>query len=61
MIIKVGPKNRHVEIPEGYKIIKEGEVKDKDLFLNLSTYKFNMVDSEDLLMDAENFDLLIRK
>jgi hypothetical protein len=61
MIIKFGPKNRHITIPDDYDVIKEGEVKVGDLFLNLSNYHFNMVDSEDLLMDAGNFDLLIRK
>lgn len=60
-IVKVGPKNRHVEIPDGYKVIKEGAVQFDDLFLNLSTYRFNMVDEEDLFVDAESFDLLIRK
>lgn len=59
--IKFGPKNRHIQIPDGYEIVREGHVKEKDMFLNLSTYRFNMVDIDDLNDNVESFDLLIRK
>jgi hypothetical protein len=59
--IKWGPKNRHIQIPDGYEIVKEGNVELNDMFLNLSTYRFNMVDEDDLRDSVESFDVLIRK
>lgn len=63
MIEKVGPKNRHVDIPDGWQRVTSGKVLRGDKFLLCPSYtKWILVDEEDLqdCMMAENFDCLIR-
>lgn len=62
-IIKIGSKGRHLVVPEGWNLIKEGFVKKGDLFANLMTFKWTPIDNQDLEENsqANEFDFLIRK
>jgi len=60
-IIKVGPKHRHVEIPQGYVRVLNGVAQNGDRFCNLQTFGFNLCEADDLGMAFDTFDLLIRK
>ncbi len=66
MKIKVGPKGRHVEIPEGWERVESGLACKDDRFLNLmyfekGTVVWSKVDKEDLecgLMAADYWCLM---
>jgi len=62
-IIKFGPKNKHITIPEGYTIIKEGVCQENDRFLvvNDGTFRNILPHFKDFIGDsAEEFECLIR-
>jgi len=62
MIVKTGPKGRHLRIPEGWHRIRKGPVHPRDRFANLGTYGWSEVDAEDIAaMTAEDFYCLIRQ
>lgn len=59
--VRVGPKHKHVEVPDGWAVVKSGPVRKDDMFVDLRSYKFSPVDEDDLQMDAGDFDCLVRK
>jgi hypothetical protein len=59
--IRVGPKGRHVNIPEGWYRITSGTCISRDQFADTRSGRFRPVESEDLDMPADSFDCLIRK
>ena len=59
--VKIGEKQKHVQIPEGWHQVKEGLVKEKDKFYNLQYHVFTDVEDEDLGDNAEWYACLIRK
>lgn len=63
-IAKVGPKNRHVEIPEGWERVTEGTVQEGDRFLHTQTKMFVAVENYELgdrIGIDSDYDLLIRE
>jgi hypothetical protein len=61
MIIKVGDKQRHVEIPEGYKIKKSGKLTKENMYLHLQKLVWDNIEEEDLQFDAADFDYVIER
>lgn len=59
--VKVGPKNRHMTIPDGWERVLSGPARKNDRYANLQYYQFTDIEEEDLLFDAETFDCLIRR
>lgn len=59
--VKVGPKNRHMTIPDGWERVLSGPARQNDMYADLCHYRFMNVEEEDLLFDAETFDCLIRR
>lgn len=58
---KIGAKNRHIEIPEGYRILSgEEQMKEGDLVANIYTIRFERIDKEDVGLEAGIYDLVIR-
>lgn len=61
-IVLLGNKKKHLKIPDGYKRIYSGKCRHGDMYGNLMTYKWSLVDQEDVdSMTADEFDVLIRK
>lgn len=60
-VVKVGPKEKHVKIPEGWRQVTAGECKKGDRYADLLRYAFLKVEEEDLGMPADSFDCLIRE
>lgn len=61
-IAKVGDKGRHVEIPEGWEVVKSGGPKLGDRFLLCPSYdRWVDIDKDDLDDVLANYDCLIRK
>jgi uncharacterized membrane protein len=61
MKVKIGTKGKHMEIPDGWFQVTEGECEEYDMFANVQTFKWNHVESDDVKMPANTFDCLIRK
>lgn len=62
--IQVGPKQKHLTIPEGWKLLTEGKVEDRDKFCNVGNQNapyWEYVDSEDIGESVEDYDFLIRE
>jgi hypothetical protein len=59
--VRIGPKGRHLAIPDGYTKIEDGEAQAGDLFANLMTGQWSPVDHADIGDHAINFDYLIRR
>jgi len=66
--VKVGPKGKHIIIPDGWEQVKTGPVKRGDRYADLRYYTFVDVEEEDLTvshegvaMTAKDFDCLIRQ
>jgi len=57
----VGPKGRLAVVPEGWHLVARGPVYTGDKFAHTVTAKWVDTDEDDLLLQAENFDALIRK
>ena len=57
---KVGPRGRLVTIPEGFIKVEEGCAKKGDWFANTVTAYFEMCEDDDVGMEHDTFDLLIR-
>lgn len=60
-VVKIGPKGRHLMIPEGWELIPAGQCKPGDRFANLYTRRWQEVDADDIGDPAELFDYLIRE
>ena len=60
MSIHVGPKGKHVSVPEGWEVIKDGKCIKEDKFVNLQTFKFQYVDPDDIDLPVSAFEVLIR-
>ena len=58
---KVGPKNRHVTIPQGWHRVMEGVVKEFDKFASTDTLQFHLVEEDDIGLPFDFFDLIIRE
>ncbi len=68
MKVKVGPKGRHVEIPENWERVESGLACKDDMFLNLMYFEkgtviWSKIDEEDLESElvAEDCGCLIRR
>jgi len=59
--VKVGPKNKHLVIPGDWSQVLEGHVQEGDMFADLATYEWSVVDADDLQAEVSDFDCLIRK
>lgn len=59
--VKYGPKNRHVKIPDGWKLVKESKCIHGDKFLDLFKGYWAPVDFDDIGMESTDFDFLIRR
>lgn len=57
---KVGPRGRLVEIPEGWVVVTRGACKKGDKFACTVTAKFILCEEDDVGMEHDTFDLLIR-
>lgn len=62
-VVKVGIKDRHLIIPDGWHLVKDGPAKEGDMFANLMTFKWDRIDKQDLEENsqASEFDFLIRQ
>ena len=63
MIVKIGPKQKHIKVPDGYNVVKEGKVKQGDIFCAVGDYPkiyWQRVDDEDVGDDISYYDCLIR-
>lgn len=60
-ILKVGPKSRHLEIPDGWYILVNQEMKTGDLVANIHKIKWEPIDSEDVALNSNIYDFVIRK
>ena len=65
MVVKVGPKERHVTIPEGWAPVTEGNCQAGDMFLNVGMFPQRVqwvhADEFDIGDTVACFDLLIRE
>lgn len=59
--IRVGPKRKHVRLPDGWHRVLVGSCIKGDQFLNLGTYKFQPVEHDDIGISCDDFEVLIRK
>ena len=60
--VKVGPKGRHIQVKEGWRILSGDErMKRGDLVANIYHATWEHIDKEDEEMDAEVYDLVIRE
>lgn len=59
-IVKVGVKGRHVSIPAGFVRVVDGLCVEGDLFYDLHNLRFVSVESDDVGMPWDSFDLLVR-
>jgi hypothetical protein len=61
-VVKVGLKQRHVTIPDGWEIVTHGEAMPGDYFANVNSGKFEPCNEKDgdFGMSFETFELLIR-
>lgn len=59
--VKVGPKKKHLVIPGDWSQVLEGHVQEGDMFADLATYEWSVVDADDLQAEVSDFDCLIRK
>ena len=60
-VVKVGPKGRHAEVPEGWHRVKSGKCLEGDKYAYTATGCFCLVEKEDVGMEWDTFDCLIRK
>jgi len=58
---KVGPKQRHVKVPNGWYRVIVGKCVKGDQFCRTVDTKFQFVEEDDIGIDATDFDMLIRK
>lgn len=56
-----GGKERHVQIPEGWKEVTEGKAQKYDMFYNLGSHRFTLITPDDYGDDHVLFNLLIRE
>lgn len=60
--VKLGTKGRHLDIPEGWDILRDDElIMSTDLVANLYTMEWELVGDEDDGEKAEIFDFVIRE
>ena len=60
-IYKVGPKNKHVSIPEGWEVVTSGDMLPNYKWCNIYTGKFECITSDDDGMKVEDYDLVIKE
>lgn len=58
---RVGPKRRHVSIPDGWFRVVSGVCESGDRFARTDSGRFEFVDPDDVGMEWDSFDLLIRR
>jgi hypothetical protein len=59
--VKFGEKKRHVPVPDGWRLVREGKCLKGDRFLNLAHGYWEVVDEDDIGLDCvEGFAVLIR-
>ena len=58
---KVGPKGRTAVVPEGWHLVARGPVLAGDKYANTVTAKWFDLEPDDMLMQAQDFDALIRQ
>lgn len=61
MILKVGPKQKHLAVKEGYKLVTEGNIEKDDLVANIYEALWEHVDAEDIGLPFDVYDFVIRK
>lgn len=61
LFLKIGPKGRHVDIPDGWSKVTSGACLPGDKFVNLRYYFLQNVEADDIGVDANEFDHLYRK
>jgi hypothetical protein len=64
MTIKVGPKDKHIEVPNGYSLVTEGVAKEGDMFCNVGNYPkmyWQYVEPDDIGESVGFFDVVVRK
>ena len=59
-IAHVGPKGRHLKIPQGFSIVT-GPMKEGDLVANIRKVHWEFIDQEDVGLDSGIYDFVIRK
>jgi hypothetical protein len=59
-IVFVGPKGRHLKIPNGFSIVK-GPMKEGDLVAHIYKVIWERIDDEDIGLDSSIYDFVIRK
>jgi len=60
LTVKVGPKRRHLKIPDGAVLIKEGPIEHGDLVADIHKGRWGFVDDEDVGLDAQVYDHVCR-
>jgi len=58
--VKVGPKGRHITIPDGWVVVTSGVCKKGDKFVNCSSWKWSETEEEDWGDEFDFFECLIR-
>ena len=61
MKFKIGLKGRHIEIPEGWRRVEHGPIIDGDKVANIYSAVWEHIDDDDIGMDAQEYELVIRK
>jgi hypothetical protein len=59
--VKLGHKGKHVQVPEGYRLVTQGVCQAGDMFGNNLSMCWSIVESDDIGLPFETFDALIRK
>lgn len=60
-IIKIGEKEKHLVIPEGWRIIKTGILQKTDKYADILHYKWDSIDVEDISTPVEWYEYVIRE
>lgn len=59
-IVQVGPKGRHLKIPLGFSIVT-GPMNQGDLVANIRRVHWEPIDEEDIGLDSDIYDFVIRR
>ena len=58
---KIGRKNRHITIPEGWHKVTEGKCLPGDMWCHVGDIRFCLANEHDTDMPFDSYDLLIRE
>lgn len=64
MIVKIGPKQKHLKVPNGFFVVQNGFCLKDDMFAyvgNPNSPFWHTVEKDDIGMPYDSFDCLIRK